>query len=193
MRATRCKSLLSTFPTRNNVRFLLAEPKIQKSARAQAVQGCAARVRIFGTSHNHESHGCSRIEASTMKQVSDGTGGNNFGRAGSVLSWRWDHSWDTLSNSGENKGLCHVIPGAKFRVEQSGTQTQLICGFRQETRSTEHVKHLLSSRLCQQYLGTLDECFQLVSARARESGSRPPDDCFCRTILCKIITVTNKK
>ena len=28
--------------------------------------------------------------------------------------------------------------------------------------------------LCQQYLGTLRECFQLVS----ENGSRPPDGCF---------------
>ena len=52
-----------------------------------------------------------------------------------MLSWRWDHSCDTfssgdaLSNSGENKGLCHVIPGSKLRVEHKATQTQTVRRF----------------------------------------------------------------
>ena len=60
--STCSKSLLSTFPTRNKVRSLHRHPRMQKSARAEAVRSCAARVRIFGSSHNHESHGCSRIQ-----------------------------------------------------------------------------------------------------------------------------------
>ena len=33
-------------------------------------------------------------------------------------------SKNLLSNAGENKGCCHVIPGTKPGVEQTATQTQ---------------------------------------------------------------------
>ena len=45
-----------------NVRFLHGHPKMLKSATAQAVRSCAARVWIFGSSHNDESPGCSKIK-----------------------------------------------------------------------------------------------------------------------------------
>ena len=37
--------------------------RTQESAKAQAVRNCAARVWIFGTPQNHESHGCSRNQS----------------------------------------------------------------------------------------------------------------------------------
>ena len=63
--------------------FCTVIQKHKKSAKAQAVQSCAARVWIFGRSQTP-------WHANTTKQVGDrDTGGNNFGRARSVLSWRW--------------------------------------------------------------------------------------------------------
>ena len=59
-RTIRCKSLLSTVSQlETQFAFLQGDPKIQKSASAQAVRGCAARVWTFGTSHSHESNGSS--------------------------------------------------------------------------------------------------------------------------------------
>ena len=100
-------------------------------------------------------------------------------------------SGDVSSNSGENQGLCHVIPGTKHRVEHMATQTHMMC--RSLSRSHIHrarqaytyqscVSEWLGLQLlCQQYLGTLRECSQLCfRAGEGESGSRPPDDCFCR-------------
>ena len=71
------------------------------------------------------------------------------------------------------RGLCHVT---KFRVEHIATQTQLICGFRQEARSTEHVKLILSihafarRQICSCFVNntSLRECVQLASELPRE-------------------------
>ena len=49
------------FPTKNNVGLVLGDPRTQKSARAQAARGCAARAWIFATFHNLGSHECSTI------------------------------------------------------------------------------------------------------------------------------------
>ena len=81
-------------------------------------------------------------------------------------------------NSGENKGLSHVILANKLRVEHKASQTQMIRRFRQEeSRSTEHVMKILSpldfKSLCQQRLDTSRECFQLDLARARERVMPP--------------------
>ena len=67
LRAMRWRPLPSTIPIRNHVRFLHGESQIpllppKENARAQGVQGCAAKVWICGMSHNHESHGCHRIQ-----------------------------------------------------------------------------------------------------------------------------------
>ena len=133
----RCKSLLSTFPTRNNVRFLHGYSKTQQSAKAQAVHGCAARLdfrhvpqlRITRVFQNPR-------HASTMKQVCDGSiGGSNFGRGRTKCVV-------VKVTSFCNKGLCHVVLGTKLRVEYIATQTQMIRRSCQEGRSTEHVKQI---------------------------------------------------
>ena len=88
-----------------------------------------------------------------------------------------------MSQSGENKGLCHVIPGSKLRVEHTATQSQMIRGLCQEARSTEHVKHILtcpasaSSRTCSYF-----------AAGKGESGCRPPCDSSCRTLVIQLIS-----
>ena len=124
----RCKPLLSTFPTRSNARFLHGDPRMQKIRQGPRV--CRKSLdfrhvpqpritRVFQNLRN----------GSTMKQVCDGsTGGNNFGSARSVFSWRRNDCCDTfssggvLSNSSENKGLCHFTPGTtKFHVEHMTT------------------------------------------------------------------------
>ena len=79
------------------------------------------------------------------------------------------------SNFGENKRLRHVILGSKLRVKHIATKTQMICRFCQIHRTSQ--AHTFQSCVCeppdlqlpcQQHLGTLHECFQLVSERARE-------------------------
>ena len=92
---------------------------------------------------------------STMTQVCDGsTGGNNFGRARSALTWRWNHCYDTLpsgdvlSNSSENKRLCHVIPWVQTlcRAHILHADTMVCCHLPYDARSSEHVQQILSSR-----------------------------------------------
>ena len=131
--------------------------------------------------------------ASTMKQVSDGSTESFWESTRCVVVavkslLRHISGGDVLSNPGENKGLCHVIPGTKLCVEHTATQTLLICRIRQEARSTEHINHNTFQScvceppdlqlLCQQYLGTLRECFQFVSELARGLA----DDCCCRIL-----------
>ena len=84
---------------------------------------------------------------------------------------------DFLSNSGENKRLCYVIPGTKRRVEHRATpdpnDSSLLSGSQiHRTRQS----YTFQSCVCEpldlqslypQYLA-LRECFQLVSERARE-------------------------
>ena len=68
-----------------------------------------------------------------------------------MLSWKSNHPCDTLSsgnilsNSCANKRLSHVIPGSKCCVQYTSTKTQVIRCLCHEARSTEHVKHTLSS------------------------------------------------
>ena len=118
------------------------------------MRGCAARASIFGMCQGPRIPWVFQNpkRASTMKQIcDDSTGGNNFGRARTVLTWRSDHCCDTfpsgdvLSNSSEKKRLCHVIPGSKFCVEHMSTPTKMMCCLRQEARSTTHVKQFLPS------------------------------------------------
>ena len=151
------------------------------------MRGCAASASIFGTFPKHESHGRPRIQVlpSTIKRVGDGgTGGNNFVRARSVLSWRRNpcntfSSGHVLSSSGQNKEHCHVIPGTKRGVEQRATQTLSPRNQIHRTRrsidkniiyfsSHTCVSRRIVQMPCQQYLGTLRECFHLVWEWARE-------------------------
>ena len=78
-----------------------------------------------------------------------------------------------------NKGLCHVLPGTKFRVRAhiatfNPTDLWLSSGSQiHRTRQFYTFQSCVceppdSQLLCQQYLGTLRECFQLVSEWARE-------------------------
>ena len=67
-------------------------------------------------------------------------------RGGEVISATCS-SGDVLSTSGENNGLCHVTRGTKHPVEHTATQNQMICHFRQEAITTEHVKHFLPSHV----------------------------------------------
>ena len=51
------------FPIRKAVfAFCAVIQRCETPAKVLAVRGCAARVWICGTSQNHESHGCSRIQ-----------------------------------------------------------------------------------------------------------------------------------
>ena len=89
-----------------------------------------------------------------MKKVTDGsTGENTFVSARSEII-------PATHFPVENKWLCHVIPGSKLRVEGMASQTQVIRRFCQVDSQPSH----------QQCLGTLRECFQLVSEREREGG-----------------------
>ena len=93
------------------------------AVRRKSLSGFSARPTTMVHTVVPESKACER----TMKQV-------NLG----------EHEV-CLSISGENKGLCHVIPGSKLRVDHIATQTQKRRRFFQETSSTEHVEHILSS------------------------------------------------
>ena len=134
---------------------------------------CAARLWIFGTSLNHELHGCSSVLESTTCEHDE-------------ASLRWPHSCDTFSsgsNSGENKGLRHVIPGTEFRVEHTETQTQMICRFCQEARSTEHVNHILSGHACVSHR-TCSRLINNASARYSERArERVVDGCQTTAIV----------
>ena len=155
LRAIRCESLLSTFPTRNKVRILHGEPKIPKSTRAQALRGCAARVRIFGSSHNHESHGCSRIQGMrtrcskwAMEVLAEITLEEHevCCRGGEIIPCDTFSCGDVLSNSGKNKELCHVF-----------SLVQTLCPARSHANPSDltllprsqvrHVDHILSNHV----------------------------------------------
>ena len=125
------------------------------------------------------------------KQVcDDSTDGNTFGRARSVLSWTWNRSCDTfpccdiLSISGENKGLCHVIPGSRLRVEHTASQSHMIQRFAGRAKTVQSCAceppDLQSSfqQIPRHVARVFPAC---LGACAEESGSRPPDNCSCCT------------
>ena len=120
--------------------FLHGDPNHTKSASAQVVRSCAAKVWIFGTFHNHVIPETKNCQAHSHANPND---------------------WWLLSRS------------QIHRTCQANTNQSGVCA------------PLDLQLLCQQYLGTMRECFHLVSERARgESGSRPPSECSCR-ILCR--------
>ena len=129
MRAIRRISLLSTFPTRDNVLCLHGDPKTQKSARPQAARGCAARVWIFGTSTTTHHTGVPESSA----------------REHDEASLRWLH-WRKLT-LGEHEVCCRggeIIPAIHVPAETSCrilvrtkgfvTQTQMIRCFCLDTQ-----------------------------------------------------------
>ena len=141
--------------------------------------------------------------AGTMKHVSDGsTRGDNFGRAGDVLSWKWNHSCDTfssgdvLSNSGKNQGLCHVRhtwdqTSCRTRSHKDPTGDLALLTRIQIDRTRQW--NTFPSCVCetldlksfsQWHLGTARECFQLVerTRRGREWCHWPP---FCTS--CSVL------
>ena len=101
----------------------------------------------------------------------------------------------SLSNSGENKWLCHVIPGSKLCVEHVATQIQMM-GRR---RDTEHVNKILSrhafvngwtwnrvlSITPRHVARVFSTCY---GAGEGESGSRLPDDCFASKTPAMVVT-----
>ena len=153
-----------------------------------------ARVWIFGTSHN-ESHGsrihgmrtrskfsmalaeitleeqeecCRGSETIAATHVSVETSCRILLRTRDFVTW--DHT-SCRAHSHANPNDSSFLPRSQIhQTRQTNTFQSCVC------------EPLDLQSLCQQYLSTSRECFQLFSERAKESGSRPPGDCSCRIL-----------
>ena len=156
----------------------------EPNCRSPSVRSCAARVCIFGTSHNDATFCGLHPVPSTMKQVSNGSiGGSDFWKstkcvvvdATSFLRHIFQRERPVEF---ENKRLCPT-----FCVEHVSTQPQIICCLSHEARSTEPVKlalpshafvnNWISKRFVKKHLGTQRECFHFVSERTKERVVSP--------------------
>ena len=141
----------STFPTRSNVRFLHGVPKHENP---QGPRMCEAvpRKRL---DFRHVPQPRVFQMPSTMKQVCDGsTGGYNLGESTKCVIVEVKSFLRHILPAETScrilvrtRGFVTSYPRPNFCVEHIATQSQMICFFCQEARSTEHVTQILK-RFC---------------------------------------------
>ena len=143
LRATRCQSLLSTFPTGNNVLFLYGPRLRSKSLDFRHVPQPRS-TRVFQNPRH----------TVTMKQVCDGrTSGSLFGKKHEACCRGVEISPATHLPAKTSyrilvraRGLVTSYQGSNFVLEHIATHAQMICRFCQEAiRIKFPVVHLWSA------------------------------------------------